>query len=296
MILTWLVAAATAQQPCDSSLDALLDDVGRVEAGLEAGQADGTVGAALRLRTQLSCLDERLPAMLVPRLFRAIGGGLLLQRHPESLGWLRSAASVDPGFEYTIDLLPEGSPLFEAWRQARDGMRGVLPETMAHRVFGPGVHWLDGRSLTSPVAVPGVPHVYQHQENAQAPYNTELVWGSDFPDAYVELQGVSEAPHVVLDNQPPALGEAAVAPPEVIGARSGRTARNVVLASGGTMLVTSGVLVGLSIGHRENAPRIADRLAVGAGASGAAGLLTLGIGVLLSNVDNDPRPTLDVRF
>lgn len=295
-MIGWLLAGAVAQQPvCELTLDQLLDEVGRIEAGLQTSEPEGVVGAALRLRTTLPCLDERIPALLAPRLFRAIGGGLLLQRHPESLGWLRSAAASDPGFRYTVEVLPEGSPLFGAWSEAVEAMRNARAEPMPHRVFGPGIHWLDGRSLTRPDAVPGVPHVYQHQESSQAPVTTELVWGNDFPDAFVLLQGVSSAPHVVLEE---GRGDATVGlpGPEYLGVRSGRSARAAVVASGATLLVGSGVFVGLSIGHRENAPRIADRLAVGAGISGAAGLLTLGLGMLFTQIDNDPAPTLQVRF
>lgn len=296
---TWLWAGlgfAGAAEPCESSLDQLLDEVGRVESALESSEPELASGAALRLRASLPCLDERLPALAAPRLYRAIGAGLLMQRHPESLGWLRTAAVHDPGFRYSIDLVPEGSPVFSAWQQARESVAGLEPEPMPHRVFGPGVHWLDGHALVTPVAVPGVPHVYQHEAGGGAPIDTELIWGPDFPDAHVLLQGVSDAPHVVLDGSTPTVASPVVSGPEVYRPPNKRSARAAVLVSGGTLLVGSGVLVGLSVAHRENAPRIADRLAIGAGATGATGLLTLGIGMLLTQVDDDPRPTLDVRF
>ena len=230
-MILWFVSIGWADSVCTTSLDELLDDVGRVENGLRTDDPEAASGAALRLRTKLPCLQERIPAIVVPRLFRAIGGGLLVQRHPESLGWLRSAAAVDPGFRYTVDLVPEESPLIAAWDEAVDGMRGSRAEPMPLRVFGPGVHWLDGRSLTAPVAVPGVPHVYQYQENAQANPATELVWGNDFPDAYVQLQGVSTAPSVVLDKSD-AIAPPSVTGPELIGHRSGKGARAGVVAAG----------------------------------------------------------------
>ena len=122
-MIVWLLAQlAAAQGTCAQPypLDSLLDDIGEVESGLASGD-DAIAGeAATRMRTRVVCLEVAVPAVMGPRVLRAIGAGLLVRQHVEALGWLEAAAAADPEHRYTLETLTQTHPLFAAWNRVLD--------------------------------------------------------------------------------------------------------------------------------------------------------------------------------
>lgn len=299
-----VAGAADCEAPYD--FDTLLNDLGAAEAGLRAMDYAAAMKSATAMRDGLPCLDQVAPIIVVPRALRAIAAGLYVGGEPEEAAkWFRTAAALDPGFDYGAQDLPPNHPIVRAWKAAKADPAGA-PEP-ADITLGEGSHWLDGKPLETPAAAPGAMHVYQYQTDR---VRTWVIEGPAFPR---EATGwVPEPPPVAVVTQqaaPPTSPVAPVVPPPVeIGPRRWPAERVALVGGGVVALAGSGVLYALSADARgrfdtANSVTELDRwrgqtnaYAIGSGAALVAGASALGVGALFFLVDGDPRPTLDLRF
>ncbi len=309
----WLVLAASpalAGDCADYSLDALLDDVGRVESRLAAARS--TAEASTELRDRLPCLGERLPAVLAPRVLRAVGAGLHEIGAEAAQGWLAAAAHLAPGLRFGADEAPGREALLAAWDAAALAVAAALPRAVDDHALAPGDHWLDGVALVEPAALPGVPHIYQFRP-PEGVLHTSVVDGPRFPEQALVLTGASEVPRGVAGPSPrdgPILVPPPADPIAPVEVRPERwpTERVAVVATGAGVLAAAGVVYGLSARSqsrffeadtRELIDRrraATNRLAAGATGLASLGASLVGFGVLFYLVDGEPRPTLDLRF
>ena len=156
--MVWLVAmivgaGAAWGADCDApyALDTLADDLGAIEAGiLSADAAVAERGAALE--KGLSCLDGVSPRVVVGRAYRAIA---VAQSGDEgAAARLTTAAAVDPGFQYSLEELPDDDhPAFAAWREALEKPVPELKPAVGY-VWASGTFYLDGVLWGTGTSVP----------------------------------------------------------------------------------------------------------------------------------------------
>lgn len=112
--MLWLVATGLAA-PCaaPTDIDAVLEGLIAVEMALrDADMAVARIHAQALEQTVL-CVEEPLPRIIRPRLYRAIGA-------PREPGvrqvWWEQAHEMDPGFHYGIQEVPVS--ILDAWEEA----------------------------------------------------------------------------------------------------------------------------------------------------------------------------------
>lgn len=306
--LTSLLLAPMAQaQECDKSysIDDLLTDLALTEAALRNADNVGAGEAAARLQAGLPCSDDLLPGVMVPRVYRALGAGIFVGGDPDSgLNWLRTAAELEPEFDYSAADVPADHPARSGLKLAKVEIMGTEPTPVANADdFGIGKHFLDGRAIETPSATLERNHVYQRLLDETY---TFVIAGNEFPDQAFGAVKQAE-PQEVPDDEPktnqPQIPEA-----QVVTQVKWPAERVVLVAAGGASLVASGALYGLSAMSRGNFndansvpdidkyQRSTNTFVVASGATGAAGVGMLGFGALFFVIDGDPRPTLDFRF
>lgn len=325
-VWTCLVCLALAlpavAQDCEEpyTVDALLTNLAESEAALRSNDFASANTSASAMAAGLGCLDDIIPSIMLPRVFRAVGGSMFVGGDPdEAFLWLRTAAQLDPSFTYSPDQLPEGSPVHSAWKLAMLEAEGESQSL--DRDFADGSHFLDGTMIQAPTAVGDRFHIYQRVLDETY---TFLIQGAEFPE---EAFGpIGEEPEEVITEVSPqdALVEAATAEvevevevdepedtvftPEAIQSKAWPTERVVLVGAGGASLAASGILWSMSassrakfdqsgtVGDMDNFQASTNTLFLSSAASAGVGAGLLGVGVLFFVVDGDPRPTLDIRF
>lgn len=299
-----LAQAAECEAPYD--FDSLLNDLGAAEAGLRAMDYAAAMQAAAAMREGLPCLDQVMPIIVAPRALRAIAAGLYVGGEPEEAAkWFRTAAALDPRFDYGSQDLPANHPIVRAWAAAKADPAGA-PEA-AGITLGEGSHWLDGKPLEAPAATPDAMHVYQYQTDR---VRTWVIEGPSFPREATGWEPEPEPPPTpivaAVQDQTPA--PPVIPPPTEVGARAWPAERVAMVGGGLAALAGSGVLYALSAdarGRFDRADSVAEldvwrnrtnAYAIGSGATLVAGASALGFGALFFVIDGDPRPTLDLRF
>ncbi len=305
--MLWLLGMAWGAGCSETyAVDALADDLGALEASILA-DLDNAATLAAKLEGDLVCLDGVLPRVIAGRVYRAVAAGQL-GADPKSpaKAWLDTAASVDPGFRYTLDDLPsEEHPAYVGWMNAVDEAREVDATTVEGQVWASGSFFLDGRRSSWPSAETGRPHVLQRVLDGAT--STWRIEGNTFPVDLLMADDSSAPPPVAGWRVETPTGRTKV---EVHKATSHNwPAERVVLVSGGAAaLAGGGALYALAWNQRgrfdgsstradtERLARSTNSLTVASTATLAAGAGALGFGILFFIVDGDPRPTLDIRF
>ncbi len=171
--------------PCAApyAVDGLLADLVAVEQGFRDGKQDASIAAARNMEQSLPCLSEVMNAALAGRSYRAIGAGLFAGGDvARGQAWMRTAFEVDPTFSYGLQDFPQGHPVALAYDDVRKEMS---PDPVpAGGSFAPGGHWLDGRKVSSPIATPDRPHLYQTDVGGFA---SHVIEGNVFPAAPVAV-------------------------------------------------------------------------------------------------------------
>ena len=323
-VWTCLVCLALAlpavAQECEEpyTVDALLTNLAESEAALRSNDFASANTSASTMAVGLGCLDDIIPSIMLPRVFRAVGGSMFVGGDPdEAFLWLRTAAQLDPSFTYAPDQLPEGSPVHSAWKLA---MLEADGETQSvDREFGDGSHFLDGTMVQAPAAMGDRFHIYQRVLDETY---TFLIQGAEFPEQAFGPLGEEPEEVITEVSAQDALVEAATAEveveedepedtvftPEQVQSKSWPAERVVLVGAGGASLAASGILWGMSAGSRssfDQSGTVSDMdkfqastntLFLSSAASAGVGAGLLGVGVLFFVVDGDPRPTLDIRF
>lgn len=284
----------------DYEVDNLFEDLGNTEAALRGFDHVGASESASQMVDGLDCLNDLLPAIMVGRVYRAIGGGLYVGGDPDAaLMWLRTAAEVDPGFAYTPETMPDTHPVTKALKLAKMEIEDT-EAVVVDQEFGDGSHFVDGLGIEQPMATIERYHVYQRILDST---ETFVMVGNTFPDAAFEVAVVEMVEEVI--EEPP---EEVISTATVIKQKKWPAERVLLVGGGVAGLAASGVFYGLSAQSRNNfdaSSNVADMdqymastntFIIGSGISGAAGVGMLGFGVLFFVVDGDPRPTLDIRF
>lgn len=288
----------------DYEVDNLFEDMGNTEAALRGlDHAGASVGAA-KLVEGLDCLSDLLPAIMVGRVYRAIGGGLYVGGDPDvALMWLRTAAEIEPGFSYTPETMPDAHPVTKALKLAKMEIEDSEP-VFVDKVFGDGSHFVDGLGVEQPMATLDRYHVYQRVLDGTESF---VVEGNAFPDPAFQF-AVVEMEVDTVEDEPEDEPERVISTATVIQHKKWPAERLALMGGGVAGLAASGVFYGLSAQSRGNfdtSTSVADMdqymsstntFIIGSGISGAAGVGMLGFGVLFFVVDGDPRPTLDIRF
>lgn len=187
----WLTLAnpASACEPYPNA--ALLDDVTALEAELRDGKSPRE--HALAVTDRLPCLEQTVSAPVLARTYRDIGASLFPSA--DAGRWLATSKALDGSFTFARGDV--SASVMVAWDAAAPGD----PVRVAGRAFGPGRHYLDGKPLKEPKALPGVPHLYQWDAAGQV--RTWLIEGSAFPD------GVLVTPAGALSRPGRTFGESA---------------------------------------------------------------------------------------
>lgn len=304
------MAASTAQistaraGECETpyTIDDLLTDLALTEGALRSGDNAGASENGSRLGQRLPCSDDILPGAMAARIYRAVGGGVFVGGDPDGgLLWLRTAAEIDPNFDYADADVPANHPVRSGLKLAKVEVMGTAPERTAEgQEFGLGKHFLDGRPIEVPEA--GLERYHLYQRVLDQTY-TFLVEGNAFPpEAFGAVKPPEETPEETVKP------DITLPPPTVVKQKAWPAERVVLVTTGAASLAASGALYGLSAGSRSNfdaSNTVSDMdkyqsstntLVIASGATGAAGVGLLGFGVLFFIVDGDPRPTLDFRF
>ncbi len=301
----WLIGSAWAADcPAPVTLDHVADDLGAVEAAIRDGAPADEPAA--RLRDGLPCLREALPRVVVGRVYRAIGAGQLPVAPTEAQRWLTAGAVVDAGFRYSLEELPsEEHPLFPAWDAAVEAARGLEPVTVEGKAWADGSYTVDGRRMSWPTAEASVPHVVQRTIADEVV--SWVIDGAAFPDEVMVVAAAAPTEALPPTGLAKGRGQPTVDVTKV-KTRDWPVERVVLVGGGSAALVGGGVLYGLALDKRsqfdasqtqadtERLARGTNTLTVASTAALAAGVGTLGFGVLFFIIDGDPRPTLDFRF
>lgn len=158
----------------------MLGDLVAVETFLRNADNSNAGQAATNLEAGLACMDTVLPRMISGRAIRAIGAGFVASGDGEKGGsWLRTAAELEPSFEFGLEDLPETHPVREAYNQARSVSVEEAVVSGATLNSG-GVVWLDGRKITEPKARPDRRHLLQYDTGGSI--RSWTIEGNDFPD------------------------------------------------------------------------------------------------------------------
>ena len=191
--------ASSAECPAPYTLDALLAHLVAVEAGLRGDDPASAHAAATALEAGLPCLAELLPPLVAGRAYRAVGAGWAVSDAPDAVdrasAWFRTAAELEPTFDYGLQDLPADHPVRDVYHAAR-ASADVPDVAVEGRAFAsPADHFLDGRRLDAPRARPDRPHLLQRQDAAVTSW---LVDGAAFPDD-VLAKRVAAAPKPAVD-------------------------------------------------------------------------------------------------
>jgi len=212
--------------------------------------------------------------------------------------WLRTAAALDPEYDYVANEVAEDHPVISGWKLARLEVMEAEPPVPLDRALGEGEHYLDGALIETAVAAADQRHVYQQTGDE---LRTWLIDGDAFPE---EAFGTVVAPDPVA----PEPTDPVIDGPVVVKSNNWPAQRVAVLGAGVASLGASAAMYGLASSSRsqfDTASTVADldrhrastnRYVIGSGIAGAAGAGLVGFGVLFFVVDGDPRPTLDFHF
>jgi hypothetical protein len=231
LLLTAISAPAWAQDPppadagaCAAPVmsDKLLGDMSTVEAFLRNGDNDAAAKATKDLRGDLDCLGEVLPTpMIYSRVYRAIGAGLYVGGDLQGAqDWFATAVSVEPTYQYGTEDLPPNHPALSVYQeQARLGTDPPAP--VEGKTFGEGDHYVDGKKVSAPAAVPMLPHLVQLKA-ADGTAQSWVIVGNDFPDAAMGSAAVAavdengKTPKEPKPPKEPKAGDTVVTDPDAV--------------------------------------------------------------------------------
>lgn len=172
--------------------DQLVLDVQALETAVVDQSEDKAIAAAVDIRKNLPCSDQRLPLGFLGRVYRGLAGGYYVGGDRKTAeAWFRTALEVDRTFRYGVEDLPGDHPLrtvYASMLQAEE----VEPIAVTGKAFPKGGEWyLDGRRIEAPTARPGRPHVLQREYEGEV--QTWLIQGNDFPaTALIDGKNVAE--------------------------------------------------------------------------------------------------------
>jgi len=202
-----LASPAWADCAAPATSDKLLADMTTEEDFLRNGDNDAAGKAVGTLQNDVECLNEVLPAMIYPRVYRAIAGGLYVQgdlQHAQD--WFGAAVAAEPTFDYGTEDLPPSNPILSVYgEQKRLGSDDPAPAD-GNPAFKTGIdYYLDGRKLSAPVAVPHIPHVFQSKAS-DGFVSTWMIDGNSFPDTEFAGSGGNQASTSGDNGKPPKGG------------------------------------------------------------------------------------------
>ena len=184
------VLPASAQAACDTpyTTDNLLNDLVNAEDAIRRYDAELAKGTAQSLEKGIGCMNELIPSMMIDRVYRAIGGGLVLGSDAANgMKWFRTAAQLNPTFEYGLEDLDADHSLRFVYDQARREA-DAQPDTVDMNL-AEGSWTLDGRTLTAPEARGNRFHLLQRDFSG---VNSWVIDGSAFPEDVLVAPVVAE--------------------------------------------------------------------------------------------------------
>ena len=235
--------------------------------------------------------------MMIAGIYRAIGGGVFVGGNPDlGLAWMRTAAEVEPDFDYAEADVSADHPVRSGLKLAKVEVMGTEVTPMSNAPeFGLGEHYLDGKSIVTAEATMERFHVYQRVVDGTFSF---VVDGNLFPDdAFGAITAPDEAPPADLVITEPVVPQA-----QVVKQKAWPAERIVFISAGTASLVASGALYGLSASSRgkfdkSNSVRrtwtntvLDQHLRHRVGRDRSGGRCLLGFGVLFF-VSTTPRPT-----
>ncbi len=173
--------------------DKLLEDLPAGETALRGSNTGAAVEASKKMKTNLACLNETLPPMVLARAYRLIGAGAYLGNDEATAKkWFATSYTVDRQFNYGIEDFASDSPIPGVYQTIADG--GVPAATKVEGgALSMGEHFLDGLKLKEPKAVPNEPHLYQFRANGAV--KSWIIDGPNFPpEALVTTVAAVDAP------------------------------------------------------------------------------------------------------
>jgi hypothetical protein len=178
--------------PTTYPVESLITDLANAEKGVRESDAALAGTAAQSLEAGLPCLGEVLPAIVIPRTYRAIAGSYYLNGNMEkSRSWFQTAIEADSQFEYGIDDLAAENPLRIFYAESREGADVAPTEVEGMLLLDAGTHYLDGRRWTEAMSTLSRPHLYQYEGQGQV--LTKLMFGNDFPPEVLVIdEGAAE--------------------------------------------------------------------------------------------------------
>lgn len=313
LVLFSLVLGSAFGAPCAAPVgqDALLADLDVAEVAAHSS-ASSAGSEADRLIADLSCLSEGLPPMFFGRAYRAIGAAKLVAGDEAAArAWFGAAVATDPSFEYGSEIPFDHAARFVYTDISGAGVGGAVTDP-AHTLAA-GEWTLDGKPISAPRAVPGVPHVLQrHDANG---VQTWRIDGIGFPDE--ALAGASTPVSTIAKPECPKVspsrryyggvvdsdgdGKCDITLPKRPGEKT------ALILAGGVMMGGAGgvyALAGTSRERFETASVVGDviryktltnQLVVVSGLTLAVGAATLGWGVIVSD-GGAVVPRLSGRF
>lgn len=172
--------AARAQCADTYTVDAMVEDLVAVETFLRNSDDDNAGKAADALRSGLGCMTEVMPRMIAGRALRAVGSGLVAGGDPDGgKAWLRTAAELEPSFDFGLEDVPESHPVRGVYDAARSTASGdEVP--VAGASLAMGTAYLDGRKLLEPKARADRWHLFQLDSGTSV--RSWVIEGNAFPD------------------------------------------------------------------------------------------------------------------
>lgn len=172
-----MLAPQSARAACDAPypIMTLLEDLVGAERLLRSGLDAGEPARAIE--RGLVCMDVPLPRVLAGRVFRTLGAGIASSGDLEGGSrWLRTAADLDPMFEFGLEDLPAEHIVRDLYAISR-----APADPTATAGFGlvDGVVYLDGAPLSSPEARPDRYHLVQWEGDGQL--SSQIIDGDVFP-------------------------------------------------------------------------------------------------------------------
>lgn len=165
--------------------DALLGDIQMMATALQSKDAATLKAKATVLEAGLVCLREPMPPALYATVYRMMGVAAFENGDAELANkWFYSALELDPTHEWDINDVPPGTPLFQAYTEAKSKSLDKVPvEGMVLNAPAGSSLLIDGRPLEEAAATADRFHLIQQVSASNGAVRSSwLITGNAFPE------------------------------------------------------------------------------------------------------------------
>ncbi|MFT5587816.1 MAG: hypothetical protein ACI9VR_005429 [Cognaticolwellia sp.] len=311
------LSSGAAQADCQTAYtsDAMLGDIQVMATALQGKDAKALKARGAIIEAGLVCLREPMPPALYATVYRLMGVAAFENGELElSDKWFHTALELDPTHEWDITDVAPGTPLFQAYADARRASVAQDPiEGMALNPPSGSTLLIDGRPLEAAAATPDRFHLIQQVSSSNGAVRASwLVTGNEIPAQLLLEESLSRNETKDQEDEEEADGKGRRKGDEVLAggytesevtsiARERPRAKIPLLAAGSVGLLAAGGIYAASFATQTQfndamttddllaAQQLTNTLVI---ASGGALLMGAGVGVWGAVIDDGSTPGL----